>query len=58
MANRPQTERNIRSLMKGNGSYTISIPIEYIKQLKWKGRQKLTVELVDGELRIRDWEKG
>ncbi len=57
MPNRPHDERNIRSLNKGKGSYTITIPVEYVKELKWKAHQKLKVELKGEQLIISDWKK-
>ena len=37
--------RHIRSLTKVSGgtSYAITIPLEYIKKLKWRSKQKLEV---------------
>lgn len=58
MANRPHDERHVRSLTKSSGgrAYTITLPIEYVKQLKWQSRQKLEVVLKGKEIRIRDWQ--
>lgn len=54
-------DRNIRKLSRvGNGkTYSITLPIEAIREFGWQKKQKLEVE-VDGEnkrLVIKDWEK-
>jgi len=58
MANRSQQERSTRSLNRSSsGSYLVTLPIEYIKKLKWKDRQKVIVQLSAGRIVIRDWKK-
>ncbi len=50
--------KNVRKITKvGGKSYAITIPIEMIRELKWKERQKVIVEKRDGKIIIRDWEK-
>jgi len=39
----------------GGSSYAVIIPIEYIRRLKWRGRQKLEVKLYQDRIIIRDW---
>ncbi len=50
-------EKNIRSLTRvsGGSSYAVTIPIEYIRKLKWKNKQKLDVTLYRDRVIIRDW---
>jgi len=56
MGNRPFGERNVRSLTRSpGGSYSLTIPLEYIQKLKWRAKQKLSVELTDDGLLIKDW---
>jgi len=52
-----RTEKNIRSLTKvsGGSSYAVIIPIGYIRELKWRGKQKLEVKLYQDHIIIRDW---
>lgn len=61
MARRKLSQRNIRKLTKiGAGrSYSITLPISFIRQLKWKERQKLTVEFDKRRkfIKIKDWQK-
>lgn len=51
---------NIRKLQNpGNKSYTVSIPIDMIRLLKWREHQKVVFELDKRRKRliIKDWEK-
>jgi len=53
-------KEEIRKLQKtgeGGGSYMLTLPKSYIKQLRWREHQKVTVELIGDEIRIKDWEK-
>jgi bifunctional DNA-binding transcriptional regulator/antitoxin component of YhaV-PrlF toxin-antitoxin module len=56
-----QDERNVRKLTKvgGGATYSITLPIEDVRELGWKEKQKLTVELDKKNKRfiIRDWKK-
>ncbi len=57
MTRRKTGENNIRSLRKlsGGASYGITIPVEYIRNLKWRLKQKLEVKLYKDRIIIRDW---
>ncbi|MEX2369748.1 MAG: AbrB/MazE/SpoVT family DNA-binding domain-containing protein [Bacteroidales bacterium] len=59
MARRKIDKRNIRSLTKvaGGSSYGITIPMEYIRKLGWRSKQKLEVKLYQDRIIIRDWSK-
>ena len=59
MARRKITERNIRSLTKvaGGTSYGITIPMEYVRKLGWRSKQKLEVKLYQDRIIIRDWSR-
>jgi len=60
MGRRKVEERYIRSLTKiaGGSSYAIVIPKEFIKELKWKDRQKLVVRRYGDRITVRDWKPG
>jgi hypothetical protein len=60
MTTRKTEDRNIRSLTKGSGgtSYYVTIPMEYIRKLKWKSKQKLEVTLYQDRIIVRDWKSG
>ena len=57
MSRRKIEESNIRSLTKvaSGSSYSVTIPIEYIRKLKWREKQKLEVKLYQDRIIIRDW---
>lgn len=57
MARRKIEERYTRSLIKVSGgtSYGVTIPIEYIRKLKWRSKQKLEVKLINDRIVITDW---
>lgn len=60
MARRKLEDRNIRKLAKGkSGSYSITLPIEAIRDLDWQKSQKLVVEIDKRHSRlvIKDWKK-
>ena len=57
MSRRNMEERHIRSLTKVSSgtSYAVTIPIQYIRKLKWRAKQKLVVKLYRDRIIIRDW---
>jgi len=58
MARRKNNEDNIRKLTKsGNGSIGLTLPIEIVRELKWKEKQKVMVKRVRGGVLIKDWKK-
>lgn len=59
MTRRKIDERNIRSLTKvaGGSSYGITLPMEYIRKLGWRAKQKLEVKLYQDRIIIRDWKE-
>ena len=58
MANRDSEEREVRKLGKSGDSTNVTLPIELIRNLGWKMRQKVKVKQF-GKKRIviEDWEK-
>jgi len=59
MARRKLSERNIRKLTKmGAGrSLGLTLPIEIVRELKLRERQKVTVKLRGKKIVIEDWKK-
>lgn len=58
MSRRGVGEENIRKVAKmGNGVYYITIPIEYIRKLEWRERQKVVVKMEGEKLAVEDWKK-
>ena len=59
MARRSLAERKIRSLTRASGgrSYTVTLPLEYVRKLKWRSKQKLEVTLRGTRITIKDWKR-
>lgn len=58
MARRKLEDRSIRKLNKQtNGSYVVTLPIEVVRELKWKDKQKLVVRRNGKKIVIEDWKK-
>ncbi len=58
MARRKLENRNVRKLSKNsNGTYSVTLPIEMVRELKWRGGQKLVVDKSRNKIIIKDWEK-
>jgi len=57
MARRPLEERSIRKLHKTGRGRTISVtlPIELVRELGWKAKQKVVVKKRGAKLTIEDW---
>lgn len=51
-------KQNVRKLTKvGKQSIAVTIPIEIIRELKWRDKQKVVVEKVRGGILVKDWKK-
>ena len=59
MPRRSLKEKNIRKLTKmgGGRSMGITVPIEMLRKLGWRERQKVTVKLRGSKITIEDWKK-
>ncbi len=59
MARKKLNERNIRKITKTSGgrSYSVTLPIEFVRELKWKARQKVVIKKSGKRLIIEDWKK-
>jgi hypothetical protein len=58
MSTRKLVNKNIRKLTKvGSHSISVTLPIEMVKKLKWKERQKVVVDLKGKVISIKDWKK-
>jgi bifunctional DNA-binding transcriptional regulator/antitoxin component of YhaV-PrlF toxin-antitoxin module len=47
--------KNIRKITKNGTSHSVSIPVEILKKLGWKERQKVVVRKIRGGVSIKDW---
>ncbi len=51
-------DKNVRKLMRlGKTSIAVSLPIEFVKELGWREKQKVTATRVHGGIMIKDWKK-
>ena len=57
MARRKLEDNNVRKITKNGCSYAITIPIEIMREFKWKEKQKLVVKKRGSSLIISDWKK-
>ena len=57
MADKKYSDRNIRKITRNGTSHSVSIPVEFLKQLGWKERQKVVVKKIRGGIQIKDWKK-
>lgn len=59
MARRKLQEKNIRKLtrMGGGRSLGLTLPIEMMKELKWRERQKIKVRKSGSKIILEDWKK-
>lgn len=56
MANKKSTDRGIRKLTKiGRQSIGLTLPIEMVRGLGWRERQRVVVKKIKGGLVIRDY---
>ena len=57
MADKKYDERNVRKVTRNGSSLSVSIPVEILKKLGWKEKQKVVVKKIKGGVQIRDWRK-
>lgn len=56
MPTKSETPENTHKLMRlGKTSLCITLPMEYIKKLGWKEKQKVTVELKGKSMVVKDY---
>lgn len=57
MGRRKVGSERVRSIQKTNGGYTISIPIELMREFGWQERQRVVVKQSGrGKLSISDYQ--
>jgi len=58
MSRQKLQNRNIRKLTRvGRQSLCVVLPIEMVRKLKWKERQKVVIGLRGKTINIKDWHK-
>lgn len=58
MPRRKNEESNVRKLVKlGGQSLAVTLPIEIMRELGWKEKQKVVVKVERKKIIIADWKK-
>jgi antitoxin component of MazEF toxin-antitoxin module len=58
MANRGSRDKNTRKLYKvGGKSIGLTLPIDLVRKIGWREKQKVTVKRVRGGILVKDWKK-
>ncbi|MBI2631157.1 AbrB/MazE/SpoVT family DNA-binding domain-containing protein [Candidatus Nomurabacteria bacterium] len=57
MSDKKWSQRNMRKITKSGSSLNVSIPVEIIKKLGWREKQKVVVKKIHGGVQIKDWKK-
>jgi ribosomal protein L15E len=58
MSDKKSTEKDIRKLTKiGKKSIGLTLPIELVRELGWREKQKVVVKRVRGGVLVKDWKK-
>ncbi len=52
---RKYAQKNIRKLIRLSGSVVVSLPAEYVSELKWKHGQKVVVRKQGRHLIVKDF---
>jgi len=56
MTTRKAKDKNIRNLTRvGKTSLSVTIPIDFVKKLGWRERQKVILSLQGRKIIIKDW---
>jgi len=58
MGRRKKENYNVRSLGKnGSGGISVTLPIEEVRKLRWRSKQKVVITRKGSTLTIKDWKK-
>lgn len=58
MGTRKSSEQKVRNLTTNStGTYSVSLPINLIQELRWKRGQRLVVTRQGKKLIIQDWQR-
>ena len=57
MSRRKSNEENVRKITKSGDSYAITLPIDMVRKLKWKEKQKVVLSRRGKVVTVRDWIK-
>lgn len=48
-------KKDVRKLIRLSGSLVVSLPVEYVAELKWRHGQKVVITKKGRHLIIKDW---
>ena len=58
MSRRKNEEKNIRKLTRvGGTSLSLTLPVDFVRKLGWREKQKVVVDLRGKTIRVKDWKK-
>jgi hypothetical protein len=57
MPRQQEGKENTRKVQRSKGMYYISVPLELMRKLGWRERQKVVVNKFGKGLRVKDWVK-
>lgn len=49
--------KNVRKISRHSGSYSLTIPIEIMNELKWQEKQLVVIKKDGKGIKIADWKK-
>ena len=55
MARRNTYDKNIRKITRSGDSYALTLPIDLVRDLKWREKQKVVVKKRGKGIQITDW---
>lgn len=55
MARRKLEDKGIRKISKSGDSYAVTLPIEMVRKLNWREKQKVVVKMKGKSITIKDW---
>ena len=56
MTRRKSSEEHIRKITKSGNSYALTLPINIVRELGWREKQKVVVKKRGEGILIKDWE--
>ena len=57
MTRRIVSEENVRNIQKSKRSYYVTLPIQVVREFRWKEGQKVVVEKRGKEIVVKDWKR-
>ncbi len=57
MSRRKLGDKHIRKIMRNGDSYSITVPIEIMREFKWREKQKVVIKKRGKSFTVSDWKK-